>query len=88
MNKLPILQSAIADFEAATKASSSRLPNRSITSGWRATISAWPRTACATSMFKKAIDAYKKYVCDARRVPAADAAPVKERIARLQEELG
>jgi tetratricopeptide (TPR) repeat protein len=85
MNKSK-LQAAITDFDAASKAA-----------GAEAEALYYLGLACDNlgmaqddqrePLFKRAIEAYKKYVA-APGVKPEDASPVKERIARLQEEIG
>ncbi len=85
MNKAK-LQAAIAAFDAASKATGVE-PEAAYYLGLSCDNLGMAQDDLRESMFKKAIDAYKKYIA-LPGVKPEDAAPVKERIARLQEEIG
>lgn len=85
MNKT-VLQFAIADLDAATKVTAPD-PESFYYLGLANDNLGMADDSVHEAAFKKAIEAYKKYVATPGVKPE-DAAPVKERIQRLQEEIG
>lgn len=80
------LQAAIAAFETAAKASPAE-PEANYYLGLAYDNMGMAQDDVREAMFKKAIEAYKKYVATPG-VKAEDSAPVKERITLLQDEIG
>jgi tetratricopeptide (TPR) repeat protein len=85
MNKAK-LQGAIAAFETASKATNPE-PEAHYYLGLSCDNLGMAQDDQREPMFKKAIEAYKKYIATPGVKPE-DATPVKERIALLQEEIG
>ncbi|MGC4043985.1 MAG: hypothetical protein QM758_09325 [Armatimonas sp.] len=85
MNKAK-LQASITAFEAAVKGAEPEA-EANYYLGLACDNMGMAQDDVRESMFKKAIDAYKKYIATPG-VKAEDAAPVKERITLLQDEIG